>query len=142
MVQVKRTVVGVFMEREDAVREVQRLHNQGYKQSEVHIYSNPERARTVERLMGINVENVDVHHVDEDDSWWDTIKHSFKFYIYNADETDNRIRSLDNSNQKYLDPVTEEVVTDSMNLLEPYQKDLVQGKLVIAVDNYGSHNKR
>ena len=135
MNNLERTVTAVLMKREDAVSEIQRLHNQGYRQSEISVYSNPERAKTVERLMGIEVENVDVHYVEEDTSWWESIKHSFRFFVYETDDGNDRIRSVDESTSHQDN--SQQQTTD---LLSPYEKDLASGKLVIVVDNYGSHS--
>lgn len=137
----ERTVVGVFMEREKAVREIQRLHNEGYKQSEISVYSNPERARTVERLMGIDVEDVDVSDVETDTSWWDTIKNSFRFFVFDADEADNRVRAVDDPKKERLAPLDDEAIRKTTGLLDPYRKDLAEGKLVIVVKDYGRHNR-
>ena len=135
MNNLERTVMAVLMKREDAVSEIQRLHNQGYRQSEISVYSNPERAKNVERLMGIEVENVDVHYVEEDTSWWESIKHSFRFFVYETDDGNDRIRSVDESTSHQDN--SQQQTTD---LLSPYEKDLASGKLVIVVDNYGSHS--
>ena len=135
MNSLERTVTAVLMKREDAVSEIQRLHNQGYRQAEISVYSNPERAKTVERLMGIDEENVDVHYVEEDTTWWESIKHSFRFFIYETDKEKERVRSVDQSN--HHENYSQEQTPD---LLKPYEKDLASGMLVIVVDNYGSHS--
>lgn len=135
MTNLNRTVTSVLMKREDAVTEIQRLHNQGYRQSEISVYSNPERAKTVERLMGIEVENVDVHYVGEDTTWWESIKDSFRFFVYETDNGKDRVRSVDEANS-HLDNSQRQ----TPDLLIPYEKDLASGKLVIVVDNYGSHS--
>ena len=133
MNNLERTVTAVLMKREDAVSEIQRLHNQGYRQFEISVYSNPERAKTVERLMGIEVENVDIHYVAEDTSWWESIKHSFRFFVYETDDGADHVRLVDETN-RHLDN------SQTIDLLSPYKKDLASGKLVIVVDNYGSHS--
>lgn len=135
MNNLERTVTAVLMKREDAVSEIQRLHNQGYRQSEISVYSNPERAKTVEWLMGIDVENVDVHYVEEDTTWWESIKHLFRFFVYETEDENDRIRSVDESTSH---PDNSQLQTT--DLLSPYEKDLASGKLVIVVDNYGSHS--
>lgn len=135
MNNLERTVTAVLMKREDAVSEIQRLHNQGYRQSEISVYSNPERAKTVEHLMGIEVENVDVHHVEEDTTWWESIKHSFRFFVYETGDGNDRIRSVDESTSHQ-----DNSQLQTTDLLSPYEKDLASGKLVIVVDKYGSHS--
>lgn len=132
----ERKVIGVFMKREDAVAEIKRLHNKGYRQSDIRVYSNPERAQTVERLMGIDVKNVDVSHVEEDTSWWESIKHSFRFFVYEDEDRDDRIRSVEKTT-----PVDTASIKQMIACLKPYEQELAAGNLVIVVDHYGSYGE-
>lgn len=139
-----KKVVGVFKERMDAVNEIQRLDKLGYTQSEISVYTSPERAKTVEGLMGVNIEDIKVAQGDEDISWWETIMNSFNFYAIGGEETNNRIRSIDNPDRQSLTPEAEDAIRggaseEMREFLTPYADDIRNDKLVIVVDNYGRH---
>lgn len=140
MENTKRKVIGTFMEREEAVSEIQRLHNLGYTKSEINVYSSPERAQTVERLMEIEVEGADVsqEEMDEDTSWWETIKDSFGFHAFHSEDGHHRVRIIEGRRKEDTRQLSETEMESTLELLEPYQQDLADGKLVIVVDNYGT----
>lgn len=133
-----RTVIGAFMERDQAVREIQRLHNLGYTKEEVNVYSSPERAQTVERLMGIEVEGAEVSEDEavEDTSWWDTIKGSFNLHAFHSEDGHHYERIIEGEKREGIRPEPNRASSETLELLEPYQQDLADGKLVIVVDNY------
>ncbi len=139
----KQTVIGAFLEREEAVREIQRLHNLGYAKSEINVYSNPERARTVERLMEIEVQGTAAdtsrrEDAQEDTSWWETIKDSFGFHAFHSEDGHQRVRIIEGRKKEETSQLTEDEMAQTLELLEPYTQDLADGKLVIVVDNYGT----
>lgn len=139
-----KTVTGIFDERMDAVTEIQRLETLGYTKDQISVYTSAERAKTVERLMGIGVTDVDVADSsgEEDMSWWETIKNSFNFYAYDGDEGGTRIRSIDSPERTGgLTPEAEAAITggtstEMQEYLKPYADEIESGKLVIVVDNY------
>lgn len=142
----KRTVVGVFDERMDAVMEIQRLQNLGYSRDEINVYTSPERSKTVERLLGIGVTDVDTKHQEEDISWWETIKNSFNFFAFDGDQGDKRIRSIDDPRRTGLTLEAEASIRGGKNegmveFLAPYRSEIDNNKLVIVVHNYGRHNE-
>lgn len=136
-----QTVIGTFMERDEAVREIQRLHNLGYTKSEINVYSNPERAKTVERLIEIEVEGADVspEEAKEDNSWWETIKDSFNFHAFNSEDGHQQLRIIEGQQKEGTRPSTDEELNRTLDILAPYTQDLADGKLVIVVDNYKNH---
>lgn len=138
MTEVERTVIGTVDRREDAVKEIQRLQEAGYSRSKINVYGNKDRARTVERLLGVEVEEPAAAELEEDEdlSWGETIKNSFNFFVYDPDQGDQRIRSVDSADRKELTPEAREAFTGTEELLDPYTKDIAAGKLVIIVDNY------
>lgn len=136
-----RTVIGTFMERDEAVSEIQRLHNLGYSKAEINVYSSPERAQDVERLMAIDVEGAEVVEDEavEDTSWWDTIKHSFNLHAFHSEDGHHYERIIEGEKREDDRSASTEVSDETLELLEPYREDLANGKLVIMVDNYGKH---
>lgn len=136
MAKMERMVIGTFEERDDAIREIQRLHTAGYTAGEINVYANRERAQTVERMLGVEVEGVDVDEIDEDMSWWDSIKNAFSFFVYDADQGSHRIHPLDAADRSDLSPEMQDAMTHRHDVLEPYADDLAAGKLVIVVENY------
>lgn len=136
-----KKVIGSFMARDEAVREIQRLHNLGYSKSEINVYSNPERAQTVERLIEIEVEGADVvqDEMSEDTSWWDTIKDSFGFHAFHSEDGHQMIRIIEGQQEENERKLSDEETDNILQLLKPYQEDLADGKLVIIVDDYGRH---
>lgn len=142
----RKKVTGVFEERMDAVNEIQRLNNLGYTQSEISVYTSPERSKTVERLMGISVEDIKLAKGKEDLSWWETIMNSFNFYAVGGDEANHRIRAIDSPDRTGLTPEAEEAIRggaseEMRDFLTPYVEDIRDNKLVIVVDNYGKHER-
>lgn len=133
----KHKVIGTFLERDDAVREIQRLQNLGYTKSQIHVYSNPERAQTVERLMEIEVEGTKVpqNETDEDTGWWDTIKDSFSFHAFHSEDGHHRTRIIEGRMKEEANQLTDDDIMQTLNLLTPYTQDLADGKLVIVVEN-------
>lgn len=139
-----KKVVGVYEDRMEAVNELQRLKELGYTQSDISVYTSPERAKTVEGLMGHKVEDVKVARGKEDMGWWETIMNSFNFYSIGSDESNNRIRSIDYPDRTGLTPEAQEAIqggsTEEMrDFLTPYADDIRKDKLVIVVNNYGRH---
>lgn len=142
----KKKVIGVFEERMDAVNEIQRLEELGYTKSEIHVYTSPNRSKTVEGLMGIKIEDITVGRGEQDLSWWETIMNSFNFYSVGGDEADQRIRSIDRPDRTGLTPEAEEAIRggaseEMRDFLTPYVDDIRQDKLIIVVDNYGRHER-
>lgn len=135
----KSTVIGTFMERDQAVKEIQRLHNLGYTKAQINVYSNPERAQTVERLMEIEVEGAKVpqNDVDEDTSWWDSIKDSFSFHAFHSEDGHQRTRIIEGRMREEESKHNNDM-TQTVDLLAPYTQDLADGKLIIVVDNYNT----
>ena len=135
-----RTVIGTFMERDEAVREIQRLHNLGYTKSEINVYSNPDRAQTVERLMEIEVQGTgpSQEKTDEDTSWWDSIKDSFGFHAFHSEDGHQMLRIIEGRKEEKTTQLSDDERNQTLALLEPYTQDLTDGKLVIIVDNYGA----
>lgn len=133
----KHKVIGTFLERDDAVREIQRLQNLGYTKSQIHVYSNPERAQTVERLMEIEVEGTKVpqNETDEDTGWWDTIKDSFSFHAFHSEDGHHRTRIIEGRMKEEANQLTDDDIMQTLNLLAPYTQDLADGKIVIVVEN-------
>lgn len=133
----KHKVIGTFLERDDAVREIQRLQNLGYTKSQIHVYSNPERAQTVERLMEIEVEGTKVpqNETDEDTGWWDTIKDSFSFHAFHSEDGHHRTRIIEGRMKEEANQLKDDDIMQTLNLLAPYTQDLADGKLVIVVEN-------
>lgn len=132
METLSRSVTAVCLKREEAVSEIQRLHNKGYRQSEISVYSNLQRAKTLERLMGIEIENLQVHDIEEDQSWWE----SFKTGFLSGSESDDFTQSETVST---LTSLNNDSFSKPLDCLNHYEKELAEGKLVIVVDNYGSH---
>lgn len=133
METLNRSVTAVCLKREEAVSEIQRLHNQGYRQSEISVYSNSDRAKTLERLMGIEIKDLQVHNIEQNQSWWESFKTSFLSGSHSDDftqsETVPTFTSL--NNDSFAKP---------LDCLNHYEQELADGKLVIVVDNYGSHS--
>lgn len=134
----KHTVIGTFFERDDAVREIQRLQNLGYTKSQINVYSSPERAQTVERLMEIEVEGAKAprNTADEDTSWWEAIKDSFSFHAFHSEDGHHRTRIIEGRMKEEASQLPDDEMTTTLDLLEPYTQDLADGKLVIVVENY------
>lgn len=132
------TVIGTFLEREDAVREIQRLQNLGYTKSQINVYSNPKRAQTVERLMEIEVEGARTpqDEVEEDTSWWESIKDSFGFHAFHSEDGHQRLRIIEGRKKEQASQLSNDDTTRTLDLLAPYTQDLADGKLVIVVENY------
>ena len=129
-------VIGTFLERDEAVREIQRLHNLGYTKSQINVYSNPERAQTVERLMEIEVEGAKVpqDEANEDTSWWESIKDSFGFHAFHSEDGHQRVRIIEGRKKEESSQLPDEDMTRTLDLLAPYTQELADGKLVIVVD--------
>lgn len=137
-----KTVFGPFGNREEAVAEINRLRDLGYTQQSINVCGNSERARTVQELRGIEVEQVDTeaNQNDEDMSWGETIKNSFNFLVFDGDAGAQRIHTIDKADRTELSPEARNAMSGMTDLLEPYSEEIADGKLVIVVDNYTEHS--
>lgn len=137
-----KQVFGPFDKRDAAVAEINRLRELGYSKDSINVYGNSERARTIQNLRGVDVEQTDGETIenDEDMSWWETIKNSFNFMVVDADQGNQRIRTIDAADRSELSPKAQESISGASNILEPYSEDIADGKIVIVVDDYGEHS--
>lgn len=140
----RRTVTGVFSDRMKAVNEIKRLENLDYTQEEIIVYTSPNRAKTVERILGIGVRDVEPINPNEDLSWWNSIKNSFTYFAYEGEKEENKLRQIkkpaQNTESEESSLLTEEKTRSYIDFLKPYLKDINNDKLVIVVENYGRHN--
>lgn len=137
MVTISRSVTAVCVKREDAVSEIIRLLNKGYQQSDINVYSNSNRAKALGRLMGIEIQDLEIPETIDNQNWWDSFKTSFL--------NQKQLESIDNAESSTVATLTSlnnGARAKSIDCLNSYEKELASGKLVIVVDNYGSHSCR
>ena len=131
METINRSVTTACMKREDAVTEIIRLYNKGYRHSEISVYSNSDRAKAIGRLMGIEVEDLEVPAVEDEQRWWQSFKTAFL--------SDTQAHHSEMETPMSLAALNNGLRAKPIDCLNPYEKELASGKLVIVVDNYGSH---
>lgn len=137
MVTISRSVTAVCVKREDSVSEIIRLLNKGYQQSDINVYSNSNRAKALGRLMGIEIQDLEIPETIDNQNWWDSFKTSFL--------NQKQLESIDNAESSTVATLTSlnnGARAKSIDCLNSYEKELASGKLVIVVDNYGSHSCR
>ncbi|MCC5895862.1 MAG: general stress protein [Alkalibacterium sp.] len=120
----KRTVIGSYSSRDDALDVVDRLNSEGYQKQDIILYSNDPSTLDDHEAVKVSTDDQsnsksDRNGQDNDRSMWDKVKDAFTPGTYN---------DSDDQTDQYND------------VLNSYKSDLNEGKIVVVVENYRGKN--
>lgn len=119
-----QTVIGTYDNRDDALKVVSKLKNEGYQKQDIILYSNNATGVGDHDAMDVSTtDGTDQNNSDDDRNLWDKVKDAFT-----SDSYDQETES------------TREGYNQDSDVLYPYRDALDDGKIVLAVNNFKGDN--
>ncbi|MGP6145618.1 general stress protein [Jeotgalibaca sp. A122] len=120
-----KRLVGTYVSVDEAMREVERLKDQGYGRDDIEVVADKAVRNSIPFTMDaevVSTEEAKEEMRDDERSFWEKLKDAFTFNEY--------------TDEGYSDPTME----DADDPLQEYRNDLAAGKVVVLVeDDDGKH---